>query len=278
MVLATAAYLLRRSMAQKMAKYNKLINAFYLVGVLYPVGLIFAAFTGPDLAVGWQNFFFMIFGSGLFSVMYLLSFRANRDIDAGVYTILNNITPIVTIAFAWILLNEKLNTQQLIGASIIISSAVLVTLPRLKRSSETRLLGLGFAISSVVVLGLAIVFERWMLTRVDFGAYLVYGWGGQALWMSVLAWPERKRLNEILKKKEYLKLVLGYSLANAFKGLAFVGALKLSGNASLVVATTSFLVVLVVFAAYFVLREREWLWLKIFTAVFGSIGLFILNK
>lgn len=276
LILGTASYLLRRKLATTLKQHNRLINGFFFIVVLYPLGLIVASLSNPNLSIGWQNLLILLIGSGVFPLINLLSFRASKDVDAGLYTILNNLTPIITILAASILLNETLNSQQQLGAAIIISSTFLATVPRLRHRSTSGSSGLAFALLSVSLLGLAIVFERWMLTRIDFGAYLVFGWGAQTLWMTITAWPERRNI-KILKDRSNFWPVLGYGLTNAFKGLCFVGALKLSANVSLVGASASFMAVLVVLSAYFVLKEKEWLWFKIGAAVLGTVGLIILN-
>lgn len=276
LVLGTAAYLLRRSLAQSLAEHNRLINAFFFVCVLYPLGLLVAAFSSPNLHIGWLNFVFLLGGSLIFPLFNILAFKANETVDAGLYTILNNLTPIVAIVFASLLLREGLNSGQLLGAFIIIFSAFLATLPKLKRGSSSSSVGLVYALVSVTILGLAIVYERWMLTRVDYGAYLIFGWGSQTLWMAILAWPERKNI-KLLKTKKNFYPVLSYGLTNAFKGLCFVSALRVSHNASLVSAFSSFLAVLVVIAAYFILKERDSFWLKVIAVIIGTVGLIILN-
>lgn len=230
----------------------------------------------PNLAIGWQNLVFLLLGSALFPLINLLAFRANRDVDAGLFTILNNITPIITIVIASLLLNETLNDQQLLGAVLIIASTFLATLPALHRNAGGTSTGIVLAIASVSLLGLAIVFERWMLTRIDLGAYLVFGWGAQALWMGIIAWPVRKEVNILLNKKHFLP-VAAYGFFSACKGLCFVSALKVGGNASVVSASASFVAVMVVIAAYVVLKERRWLWFKISAAIIGTAGLLILN-
>jgi drug/metabolite transporter (DMT)-like permease len=215
-------------------------------------------------------------GSGVFPLINLLAFKASKDVDAGLYTILNNLTPIVTIIAATTLLNESLNNQQLLGATIIISSTILATVPRLRHRVTSSSKGLVYALMSVSLLGMAIVYERWMLTRMDFGAYLVFGWGAQTLWMTILAWPERKHIGFFRKKKNFWS-AFAYGATNALKGLSFVAALKLSNNASVVGASASFMAILVVMAAYIVLKEKEWLWFKIAAAVLGASGLIILS-
>ncbi len=276
LVLGTAAYLLRRSLAKRISEHNKLINGFFFLCVLYPLGLIVAAFSSPDLSVGWLNMFFLLAGSGVFPLIMVMAFRASKDVDAGLYTILNNLTPIITIVAASLLIHETLNGRQMVGAAVIISSAFLATLPKLNHHRKNPSSGLLFALASVSLLGLAIVYERWMLTRIDYGAYLVLGWGSQTMWMVIMAWPERKYIH-LLRTKENRNKVIGYGITNAFKGLTFVSALKVSGNASLVGASSSFMAVLVVISAYFILKENEHLWLKVSAAIVGSSGLIILN-
>lgn len=274
--LGTAGYLLRRKLAQTLTRHNRLINGFFFIAILYPLGLLVAAFSAPDLSIGWLNFAFLLAGSAIFPLINLLAFKASKDVDAGLYTILNNLTPIVTIIAASLLLHESLNGQQLLGAAIIITSAFLATIPRLRRRTTSSSTGMILALISVFLLGLAIVYERWMLTRIDFGAYLVFGWGAQTMWMAIVAWPERKYLH-ILKVRKNFVPILSYGVTNAFKGLCFVSALKLSGNASIIGAFASFMAVLVVLSAYFILKEKEWLWFKVAAAIIGTVGLVLLN-
>ena len=276
LVLGAGAYLIRRQLAVTFTEHSRIINGFFFIAVLYPLGLIIAAFSSPNLSIGWPNLILLLVGSAIFPIINLLAYRASKDIDAGFYTILQNLTPIITIIAASFLLHEGLNNHQLLGTVIILVSAFLATLPNLKKHYKNSFAGLMIALSAVILLGLAIVYERWMLTRMDFGAYLVYGWGAQTLWMAILAWPKRTQLKILKDKKTFLQ-VATYSAANALKGICIVAALTLSGNASIVGASTGFMAALVVFAAYFILKEKELLWFKISAVVVGIVGIIILN-
>lgn len=276
LVLATTVYVLRRKLAQLIPEYNRFVNWFFFLGVLWPVGILTALIVRPSLAIGWANLALLLIGEIVFPVVNLLAYRASKEIDAGLFTILTNLAPIITIVSAWILLNEGLHGHQLVGAGILVSSAFLASSPNLLRKHRVNAGGLLIALISIGLLGLGITYERYMLTRVSFGAYLVFGWGAQALWMTILAWPQRKNLR-LLKRPDVAKSIIAYAAANALQGICFVGALTLSGSASLVAATRSFLSVLVVLAAYVVLRERGHLWLKIGAAILGATGLIILN-
>jgi drug/metabolite transporter (DMT)-like permease len=275
LILGTATYLLQRRLAQTLAQHKRLVSGFFFLVVHYPVGLAVAAFSSPSLSIGWQNALLLLVGSCMFPAINLIALRASKDIDAGSYSILSNLTPIITIVSAYLLLNERLTHAQLLGAAITILSAFLITLPSLRGRSKNRNSGLVFALGGIFLLGLATVYERWMLTRVGLGAYLIFGWGAQSLWMALIAWPERKHFKVLRADKNFVT-ILSYSLAGSLKGVCFIAALKL-GNASLVAAFTSFIAIMVVPAAYFILRERQWLKLKISASAAGTLGLIILN-
>lgn len=277
LVLSTATYILQKKLGTSLPNHKRLVSGFFFLAIHYPMGLLVAAFSSPHLAIGWLNMFFLLVGSWVFPIINIVTLRANKDIDAGLFAVLSNLTPIVTIVAASILLKEDLNHTQLVGAVIILSSAFLVTLPGLRFRGRSIASGLMFAVMAISLSGLATVYERWMLTRIDFGAYLILGWGAQTLWMTVVSWPQRKQLKALRNKKNFPAL-LSYALAASIKGIVFIGALRLTTNVSLLSAITSFLAVMVVIAAYFALKERRWLWYKVGAAIIGAAGLIILSS
>ncbi len=275
--LSTASVLLRRYLATTLAAHNQIINAVFYVGILYPLALLVTALSPAPIHISGLNLLLLFIGEWLFPFSLVLSFRASRQIDAGSYTIIGNLTPIVTIITAWTLLNEGLSGYKFIGAVIIILSAFIVTLPKLRAHKIDKNSGLMLALVASILLGLAITFERFMLTRMNLESYLVFGWGFQTLWMVLIAWPKRRELS-ILRDRKKLYYIVGYGLSFALGGLCFVSALKLSGNVSVISSIISFRTVLVVLAALIFLREKEWLWLKIGAALVGTAGLIILSR
>lgn len=276
LILGVTGYLLRRKLAHSLAFHNRLVNGFFFLITLYPTGLIVAFFLQPNLNIGWQNIIFIVLGCLIFPLANILAYKANDEVDAGLYTVLNNLKPLITISTAWLLLQEKLIGSQLIGAAIIISSSFLVTLPNLKHHIKNKNFGLLFALASIFLVAIGTTYERFMLTRIDFGAYLVFGWGAQASWMVLIAWPERRHIH-LLKNPQNFWPVLTYGISSSFKGLFFLAAVKLSDNVSLVSASSSFMAVLTVLAAYVTLRERKYVWLKLVAAFAGAGGLLLLS-
>lgn len=93
----------------------------------------------------------------------------------GVYTIVNNLSPIFTLLVAIPFLEERLTVAQSIGIALLILSGVIVAIPQIKSRDLTGRSGILFCLLSTSLLGFAIAYERLMLNRVDFGAYLIYG-------------------------------------------------------------------------------------------------------
>lgn len=273
-IFGTISNLFRRYLAVKLPEHNRLVNASFFL-IIYPIGLVVACFAPHNLAIGWQNFLFVFLGSMIFPIFNIVAYKGNELVDAGLFNIISNITPIVTIAVASLLLNESLSSSQIIGATIIIGSAFLATLPNLHHHMKANSRGLILSFLSFVILGVGIVFERWMLGRMDFGTYLVFGWGSQTFWMLVFVFKERKNI-KLLTPKNIRRPILMYSSTKAIMGLSFVSSLKLSGNASLISSVTSFLSVIIVIAAYFFLGEKQHLWLKLTAALIGTAGLIIM--
>lgn len=268
--------LLQRRLGRELATHKRLVAGIFFMLVRYPIGLLVAYYNSPQLAIGWTNFFYLLVGSAIFPIITVLALKASKDIDAGRYTILSNIQPIVTIVAATLILNETLNAQQMLGAGIIIASAFLITSPHLLRRGKINATGVTTALLVFLLMGPATVYERWMLSQIGYGAYLVIGWGIQSLWMIIIAWPERKHLRT-LPFASHGMAIWSYAVASSIKGVCFVVALKLSGNAALFSAFASFGAILAVPAAYVFLKERDWLWLKIGAAIISSIGLAILT-
>jgi len=276
LILATSSFLLRRKLGKSYPKYNRFVNWFFFLGTLYPIGIVVALSLHENLHISLHDFVIILAAELVFPLINLSQYKASKDVDAGLFTIVNNLTPIITITTAWILLHEGLDSREFVGAVIIIASTFIVSFPGLLNRSKSKATGLMFVLLSVCMLGVATTFERWMLTRISFSAYLIFGWGFQTLWMTVIAWPQRKYI-KILKNPKLRMPIIAFGLVNTFKGLCWLGALRLSGNASLVSAFGSFTAVLVVLSAYFALKERKHLAIKLTAALVGAIGLIILN-
>lgn len=270
------SYLLRRVLAQRIGEYNRLINAIFYLFFLLPAGLVLAFFFPHNLDVGPLNIMLLLGGSLIWPLYYIVAFRANTEVDVGIFTVINNLSPLVTLAIALSFLHESLRAPQFFGAGFLIGSGVLAASAKLGKRGASSWSGILLCLLTAFVLGVATVYERFMLTRVDFGAYLIWGWGSQIAWSVVLAGNDLKKLPLLFTKGSQTRSTLvAWAATSTLKSVAFILALKLS-SASLVSAASDFLSVVVVIAAYFYLREREHMLRKWFAAFIGAVGLLLI--
>jgi drug/metabolite transporter (DMT)-like permease len=276
LILGTIVALLQRQLGKTIPQYNRLVNGFFFIGVHYPLAIITALIIGFNAHISWNNIIILFIVGISYPLTNILAYRASKNVDAGLFGIINNLSPVITIALAGFLLAEDLTSQQFAGALIIVLSALSVSIVAYSRSSKSTRIGITLALLSVVLLGLDTVFESWMLKRIGMGSLLVYGLGFQTLWMAVFAWPQRGQIGSIINR-EYGPKVLTLSLAKSIKGIAFIAALYMSKSAAIVGAFTGFLPVMIVVSAYFFLKEKSHIKVKISAALAGLIGLVILS-
>jgi len=276
LILATMVGLLQRRLGRDIPQYNRLVNGFFFLAIHYPLALIVAIIIGFHADIGWLNAITLLAMGITFPLTDMLVFRASKDVDAGLFGIINNLTPVITIVLAALLLSERLSGRQFAGALIIILSALMVSILAYGRSSKNTKSGIILALLAVVLLGSGTVYETWMLQRIGMGALLVYGLGLQTFWMALFAWPQRRQIREVINRK-YGPQVLALSLSKSLKGLAFIASLYISKNAAVVSAFTGFLPVMVVLAAFIFLKEKAYLKVKILAAIAGTVGLAILS-
>lgn len=272
-VFGATNYVLRRAMAQTLGEHNRLINSIFYILFLLPAGIVLAFFFPHNLDVGMLNLMLLLGGGILFPIFYIVAFNANKEVDAGIFAIINNLSPIFTLAVALPLLHESLSTGQFLGVALLVCSGVIAAASQLRGVVRPSWNGLWLCVLSAAVLGVAIAYERFMLGRVDFGAYLIYGWGSQIAWSAILTGSELKKLRMLFKKDTRTKWTLiSWGVASALRSVVFIIALKIS-SASLVSAASDFMSVAVVIAAYLFLRERNHLLFKALAVGVGVVGL-----
>lgn len=267
--------LMRRVLAQKFADRNKLLNGVAYVFFLLPGGIILSFFFPHDFDIGIANLLLLACGAIMWPLVHMFAFRANKTVDAGVYTIIANLSPLFTLVIAVPFLGEQLSLAQYLGIALLIVSSVIAVSPGIKKKDRVPIYGVLFALLSVGLLGVGIAFERFMLNRIDLGTYFALGWGFQVAWMALLAANEWKYLPQLMKKVGAPTL-LAWGSANVLRAVSFIMALFLSGSASLMSGATNFISVFIVIAAFFILHERDHMWQKIIATLIGIFGLFLI--
>lgn len=278
-VFGTTSYLLRRVLAQKVGEHNRLINAIFYACFLLPAVIVLGFIFPHNLHIGALNYVLLILYGLVWPCYFLIAFRANRLVDAGVFTIINNLSPLVTIVVALPFLHEHLTSFQYFGGALLILSGILVAYPHVKRVNPIGISGVMTCVGAAVIMGLAVAYERFMLNRVDFGTYFLIGWGAQVFWALVFAHRDFKKIPALLGKNSAVRgIVIAWGAVSALRSVAFVTSLKTSGSASIISVASDFLSVAVVVAAYFFLRERDHMRIKIGAVIIGVAGLLLIAR
>ena len=217
-------------------------------------------------------------GSAIWPICNLLALHSNKKVDVGIFTIINNLSPVFTMLVAIPFLHESMTSIQFVGAGLLIASGILATIPQMRGSNKISTEGIVACLLTALALGLGVAYERFMLSRVDFGTYLIFGWGSQIVWAVVLARNEIKKLPELFKMGSRIKqILLVWGAATLLKSVSFILSLKTS-SASITSVATDFLSVVVVVSAYFFLKERNHIGYKILAIIIGVAGLIFLAK
>lgn len=277
-IFGATSYLLRRILAQKLGHHNRLINSVFFLFFLLPAALILSFFFPHNLNVGALNILLLFGGSIIWPILGIVSFRANREVDVGIFAIITNLSPVFTLVIAINLLHESLIVSQYFGIGLLISSGIIAASSQLHKHNRFSISNIFICLLSAFILGVAVAYERFMLNRIDFGAYLIYGWGSQIIWSVILAGKELKKLPELFNKTaEKRGTLIIWGTTSVMKSITFILALKISGSASIISAASNFISIVVVIAAYFFLKERQHMINKWLAAIVGIIGLLLVT-
>lgn len=278
-VFGTTSTLLKRVLAQQLGDHNRLINSIFFLFFLLPAAIILSFFFPHNLNVGLLNLFLLLGGSIIWPISSIIAFRALKEVDASIFTIINNLSPVFTLAIALPFLHESLKSPQLFGIGLLILSGLIAASSQLNNHKRVSMNGIFICLLCAAVLGIAVTYERFMLSRIDFGAYLIYGWGSQIIWSAILAGRELKKLPKLLNKEaKKRQTLIVWGAASVLSSVAFISSLKLSGSASIISAASDFMSVAIVIAAYFFLKERQHIVHKWLSAALGIAGLLLIVK
>lgn len=278
-VFGASSFLLRRVLAQKFGEHIRVINAIFYFFFLLPTGIILSFFFPHDLNVGLVNLIFLFGGSIIWPISNLLALRANRQVDVGIYAIIISLSPLFTLAVAIPFLYENLGAGQYFGIGLLMLSGAIAAASQLHKHNRASFSGIIVCILGAAAIGLGTAYERFMLNRIDFGAYLIYGWGSQVFWAILFAGKRLKILQELFNKNSKTRqLFLSFGGTSVLRSVGFIMALNFSGSASIMSAATNFMSVLVIIAAYFFLKEREHMIYKWLAAGVGIIGLLLIAR
>lgn len=222
---------------------------------------------------------YLLVGGMLFAGINVIIFKLYRYIPASIMAFTTILNTLSILFFATIAGGESLSVKQVYGALLLFASVIVVGLfaKSTKKEKKNILLGLGVAIFAALLFGPAIMNEKYLMNRIGLNTYLLYGWGLQALSAYVLAFALKNRMKtkEKLSRKIHINIWIVGALLG-MSGFAYVTSLHNSKSASTMALSSTAVIGVTVFLAYFVLNEKEHLYPKILGMILSGAGLLLL--
>jgi drug/metabolite transporter (DMT)-like permease len=272
-IAASASPLQRRWLATHKNNNNtgQIAFAFHTVLILV-IGSFFLPLFEPLYFEGSVHKLILLSATcGLFGMgFFICSYIAQKHVDAGVTTLVNNINTPITIIIATLLLGEKLTPIQIAGTVVLLFAIVVVSnkhrVGKFKFDKYFLLMLL-----SGVFLGFVLVAERSLQKTTGFTAGTMLSWWGQFLFLGI-ATLVTKSAHEYTNKD-----IVTTGIFRFFQALSWVVLVFVVGNLSLVSSITTFKVVIMFVAGAIFLGEKDDLKRKIIGSIIAVIGLLLMK-
>ncbi len=229
----------------------------FFTGCLTGIFAIINGFVMPNLLGDWQ---FYLISTICYALGTLSFFQAAKLIEASEIVILSSFGAVVTIVLALIFLGESFTWIQAIGVILILSSIIFVQKDR-KILTNT---GSLYAIIGTSLYGIAVVSDTFILKHYDAASYVSVISFLPALFLLLIRPDKIVRLRSYFRIS-YLKNIFLYSLFYGIQAITYYFALQHGANASRMATIIRSEIVLTVLLAAIILKEREKIYIKIFS-------------
>ncbi|OGL35835.1 hypothetical protein A3F65_02395 [Candidatus Saccharibacteria bacterium RIFCSPHIGHO2_12_FULL_47_16b] len=270
-VSSTASKLQRRHIAIKRDTDEGQIDfAFRVMAitfVLSPVLLLFKPFefNQPAVTILALAMVCGIFGASAISAQYI----AQRHTEAGVTSLLGSSYAPMTILLATIILNEGLETRQVLGTILLLIAVVLVSQKhRLSKWRFDRYFWLN--IFSGVALSFTLTAERSLIKENGITTGTLVSWGATTFFLGAAAALARA------KSQHHTQETLTTGGLRFMQQLSWVVLVTVVANLSLVSAVATFSTTVTFVAAAIFIHEREDFRRKIIGSFFATVGLLLM--
>lgn len=231
---------------------------------VFMLGIVHALVSGSHISStnALSAWFFIVVGGALFASANFIVLTLYRKLPASAVVMLTLLNIVSVLIISRVFSSETLTTQQWIGAFLLVSSSLLsrwIATPK-KNIKKKHMKHLWhyylLAIAVALMYGFAVVNEKYLLSRIGTPTYLVYGWGAQFIFATLLA-VHFGLLREIKTTREnhMNSWLLGILLAAS--GFFFIQTLTLTGSASITVIGSSMSLVFALVLAHIFLKERK---------------------
>ncbi len=280
LVLFVTSSLLRRRYAQSHTVPGSVTLAIsYILGVM-PISIVAGLIFPHNIEWSGWTLWLLLAASFLVAVFILLSFLAVRYIPAALNQTIFQVRILITITLGWMFLGEKLAPLQIFGGLFVLASGILaVWAParahRKGNNTHPHLVrGIILTLVSAAFLGVGVVIEKAALQYMDIGAFFIYGFGLQTLWLTLFAARDAYLHRPVHVTRTILRESVMLGVVVAGIGISYFVALSKANNISLIAALSAFVLPLTAIAAHYILKERDdskLLWAAITLGVTGVL-------
>ncbi len=272
-VAASISPLQRRWLAIKKPSTSKdqIFFSFAVTLVTLPLSFLLIFFEPFVVRGEVSTIILLSFVCGIFGTLtYVLNYAAQKNVDAGVTSVVSNIYTPITIILSSFFLAEGLTNMQILGTAILLVAMVVV-------SKKHRIGKLKFdkyflmMLLSGVTLAVLLVAERYLQKTTGFTAGTMFSWWTICLFLGIATLISKSK--NIYSKKEIITTG-GFKFLQNISWLVLVFTV---GNLSIVSSITTFKVVIVFIAAAIFLKEREDLPRKIIGSIIAVVGLLLMK-
>lgn len=218
----------------------------------------------------------ILLGGIFWFAVTLASFKALNTITASKYSIIEALSPVVSIVLALLFLSETFSIQQLIGMILILLSVFAVLYDKdskISRISKGELIALGSAILS----GIALANDKIIYATTPLSPTLVTLFLLPGILGALYKPSELKKLPKLLKNKAIIKQLIIMSVIWGLSAISFYKAIVLSNSISLVVSISQLSVILTVILGLIFLKETKNWQIKIIASAISVIGLIFMS-
>ncbi|MCA9372730.1 DMT family transporter [Candidatus Woesebacteria bacterium] len=218
----------------------------------------------------------IIAGAILWFSATFLSMKALHTVSASKYSVIETLSPVLSIVLALLFLGEHFVQQQFFGVILIFISVFLVMYDK-KTKLTTFSKGELIAIASTIFSGLALVNDKGIYLRAPLSPTLATLFILPGL-LAILAQPkELKKLKLIRKNFGVIKQLLIMSAIWSVAAIFYYKAIVLSQSISLVVSVSQLSVILTVLLGLIFLKETTNWRKKLLAAVISVVGLILVS-
>lgn len=270
-VAATASPLQRRHLAiRRINDKGQLDFAFRVMLITLLLSPVLMIFKRPVIKENLIEIILLAIVCGIFGAVSIgLQYIAQRHVEAGLTSLVNNLYTPTTIILASLFLHESLKPLQIFGTLILLLSVVLVSNKhRLSKWNFDRYFWL--MVVSGISLGAVLSAERALIKNNGITSGTWISWGSQTIFLALMALLARTKSQYDLKDTAVTGLV------RFPQQISWVVLVTIVGNLSLVSAVTTFKIVLIFVTAAIFLKEREDLKRKVVGSFIAVVGLLLM--